>query len=99
MKRIVAAGIIVVLNMVYVAPSFALPYGAGCYGSNIFNKSHVVGDVDLNGVVNVFDLVKMLGKFGTNGRQDCINVPDVDVNGIVNVFDLVKLLSRFGQTG
>jgi hypothetical protein len=51
------------------------------------------GDVNNDGVVNVFDLSIMLSDWGTNNTS-----ADVNNDGTVNVFDLSTLLSNWGKT-
>jgi hypothetical protein len=57
-------------------------------------KAAVVGDINGDGVVNIFDLSIMLSKWGTADAAS-----DLNHDGIVNVFDLSALLSHWGQTG
>jgi hypothetical protein len=49
-----------------------------------------VGDVNGDGLVNVFDLSTMLSKWGTNNAA-----ADLNHDGTVNVFDLSSLLSHW----
>lgn len=52
----------------------------------------IVGDIDGDGVVNVFDLFSLLGAWGS-----CIGCPeDINGDGFVDVFDLFELLSNWG---
>lgn len=61
------------------------PTGPGC-----------PGDIDGNNTVNVFDLLALLGEWGT--CPDPGNCPaDIDGNGTVNVFDLLALLGAWGS--
>jgi autotransporter-associated beta strand protein len=50
------------------------------------------GDIDLNGTVNVFDLVGVnaAGSYGT-GRPSAWQTGDFDYDGATNVFDLVRV--------
>ena len=50
------------------------------------------GDVDVNGQVNVFDLVSInsSGKYGTGGASDW-SQGDFNYDGVTNVFDLVAI--------
>jgi len=59
-----------------------------------FCPADIVGDnLDCpNGVVNVFDLLKLLNEWGATG-----SIADVDDDGIVNVFDLLDLLAAWGD--
>jgi hypothetical protein len=52
------------------------------------------GDLNADGVVNIFDLSILLSEWGrTPGR-----VADIDLDGFVNIFDLSLLLRHYGQT-
>ena len=52
----------------------------------------ILGDLNNDGFVNIFDLAKLLRHYRTN-------VADADVNddGKVDIFDLAKLLGRYGK--
>lgn len=53
------------------------------------------GDIDGNGTVNIFDLSRLLSKWGQTtdlGRNDINN------DGVVNIFDLSMLLAQWGMT-
>jgi len=50
-------------------------------------------DLDMNGVVDVFDLLELLAAWGMCGKG-CVG--DLDDDGLVNVFDLLELLSAWG---
>lgn len=54
--------------------------------------SALVGDLNNDGVVNVFDLSILLSQWGSTGTAD------LNHDGTVNVFDLSILLSNWGQT-
>ena len=55
----------------------------------------LVGDIDTNGVVNLFDLMQCLnhvsGKTILTGAS--FMAADVDQNGIVDLFDLMRILN------
>lgn len=55
----------------------------------------LVGDIDANGAVNIFDLMRCLnhvsGKTLLTG--DAFTAADVDQNDIVNIFDLMRMLN------
>jgi hypothetical protein len=53
------------------------------------------GDFDLNGVINVNDILVFAGAYGCN--SNC-GVTDIDGNGAVNVGDLLLLMAVFGTT-
>jgi hypothetical protein len=54
----------------------------------------VVGDLNSDGTVNIFDLSIMLSKWGTTDA-----VADLNHDGTVNIFDLSTLLTHWGQSG
>src|SRR6266550_1917182 len=54
----------------------------------------VVGDINNDGTVNVFDLSMLLTHWGTSDAAS-----DINHDGTVNVFDLSPLLSHWSQTG
>jgi endoglucanase len=65
------------------------------FGLVIFlaRASSLVGDLNNDGVVNIFDLSIMLSDWGTNNAT-----ADLNHDGTVNIFDLSILLSHWGET-
>ena len=57
------------------------------------HASGLIGDLNNDGVVNVFDLSILLSDWGTTNAT-----ADLNGDGTVNVFDLSILLSHWGQT-
>ena len=57
-------------------------------------RKAIVGDVNQDGVVNIFDLVLVAGRFGESGQ----NSADINGDGVVNIFDLVLVAGAFGNT-
>jgi hypothetical protein len=53
-----------------------------------------VGDVNLDGAVNVNDLLDLIGRYGTANDEF-----DHDCDGFINVNDLLAVLSNFGSVG
>lgn len=55
----------------------------------------IPGDIDANGVVNLFDLMRCLNHVSgkTLLAGDTFVAADVDQNGIVNLFDLMRILN------
>jgi V8-like Glu-specific endopeptidase len=51
------------------------------------------GDVDNNGVVNVDDILDVLGNFGSNNGDG-----DINGDGVCNVDDVLEVLSYFGES-
>jgi len=62
-------------------------------GTAVFIPS--AGDIDGNGVINVTDLLTLLGEWGPCGESCC--PADLDENGLVNVADLLMLLGNWGR--
>jgi Dockerin type I domain/A-macroglobulin TED domain/Prenyltransferase and squalene oxidase repeat len=57
------------------------------------------GDVNLDGVVNVFDLSLVGSHFGAvAGSSDYLPNTDLNADGVVNISDLVIVGSNFGKT-
>lgn len=66
---------------------------AGYLAVHQSSAATLVGDLNNDGVVNVFDLSIMLSDWGTANTT-----VDLNNDGSVNVFDLSTLLSHWGQT-
>jgi streptogramin lyase len=78
-----------------------IPMGSGGLGSpfHMTNKPgaapNIPGDLDGNGVVDVFDLLILLGAWGPcSGKGECL--ADLNGDGVVDVFDLLTLLGNWG---
>ena len=52
-------------------------------------------DINRDGVIDIFDLVIVGGRFGESGEG---LAGDVDGNGVVDIFDLVRVARRFGES-
>ena len=52
-----------------------------------------VGDVNLDGTVNIQDLVHVIRNFGKTGE----NIADTNDDGVVDIADLVNVVGSFGQ--
>lgn len=59
------------------------------YNSAMLASASVPGDVDSNGVVNIFDLIKWLQDYSRSNPNPAL---DVDGNGKVDIFDLLAML-------
>ncbi len=55
------------------------------------------GDVNIDGAVNVLDLIDVLLCFGQPAVPGC-GAEDINGDGATNVLDLVQLLLAFGMT-
>jgi autotransporter-associated beta strand protein len=66
-------------------------------GVNYEIRATLLGDSDLDGLVNVADLANLAGNFGVTTGALWIN-GDFDNNGNVNVADLADLAGNFGKT-
>ena len=80
-------------------PYFCVPHcGFGMTGTLEIGggDDDCVGDVNSDSVINVDDLLVLLGQFGCSSAvEDCS--ADLNVDGIVSVDDLLVLLSAFGD--
>ena len=50
------------------------------------------GDADGNGVINVDDVLNVLGSYGSNNGDG-----DINGDGVCNVDDVLEVLSYFGS--
>ena|GEM_PF-6482060 len=75
--------------------AIAIVLSVVAFGVVIFHvfAASIVGDLNNDGVVNIFDLSILLSDWGTNNAT-----ADLNHDGTVNVFDLSILLSHWGQT-
>lgn len=55
----------------------------------------ILGDLDNNGKIDIFDYNKLIGNFGKNGPGI---IGDLDSNGKIDIFDYNKLVGNFGKT-
>lgn len=62
------------------------------------SAASIPGDINNDGLVNIFDLSAVLTDFGKSSN---FTFPrsDIDANGTVNIFDLSILLTNFGTSG
>jgi autotransporter-associated beta strand protein len=74
----------------------ALGYGVGPGTGNFEIRATLLGDSDLDGLVNVADLANLAGNFGVTTGMLWIN-GDFDYNQNVNVADLADLAGNFGS--
>ena len=63
---------------------------------SITEKKVIPGDIDVNGVVDLFDVMRCLNHIsGKNILTDkAFTAADVDGNGAVNLFDLMRILNH-----
>jgi len=62
-------------------------------------KILIPGDVDGDGIVDIFDLVSVANVYGTKpGDPDWNPNADVKGDGIIDIFDLVLVAQHYGQT-
>ena len=58
----------------------------------------IPGDIDLNGTVNIYDVILLAKAFGSvPGKQNWNPNADLDRDNIVNIFDALILSSHYGQ--
>jgi hypothetical protein len=59
----------------------------------------LAGDVDGNRVVNIFDIVRMAGGYGSRRGQPKYDPnSDIDDNDIINIFDIVAAAGNYGKS-
>ena len=66
----------------------------------VTEKESLPGDIDANGVVDMFDLMRCLNHISSKSilTGDAFTVADVDQNGMVNLFDLMRMLNYAIET-
>jgi fibronectin-binding autotransporter adhesin len=63
---------------------------------NLLVKPALIGDTNLDGTVNLTDLLSLLNSYGQTGRDWAQG--DVNYDGTVNLTDLLALLNNYGQS-
>lgn len=61
----------------------------------VTEKKIIPGDIDANGVIDLFDLMRCLNHISGKSvlTDDAFEAADIDQNGIVNIFDLMRILN------
>lgn len=64
----------------------------------VTGKKEMPGDVDANGVVDLFDMMQCLNHISGKSilTGDAFTAADVDQNGTVNIFDVIRILNYAG---
>ena len=58
----------------------------------------IPGDLDYNGVVDIYDRILLATAFeATPGKQDWNANADINDDGVINIFDAIILANHFGQ--
>jgi autotransporter-associated beta strand protein len=70
--------------------------GTSAAAQTILIKRTLIGDTNLDGTVNLTDLLNLLNNYGQAGRD--WSQGDVNYDGSVNLTDLLDLLNNYGQT-
>jgi len=66
-------------------------------GASVFVS--IPGDVDGDREVDIFDIVKMAGAYGTNQGNPAYDANcDINSDGVINIFDIVIAAGRYGQS-
>jgi hypothetical protein len=69
-------------------------------GSDIIKVSALIGDVDCDGEISIFDIVSAAASYGSKQGQPCWN-PNADwapVYGLIDIYDLVTIAYHYGKT-
>lgn len=72
------------------------PVTFGSWPQDLALDQRCSSDLNLDGTVNAFDLLDLLGRWGS---AESFEPADLDDNGAVNVFDLLRLLADWGPCG
>jgi hypothetical protein len=82
-----------------VAPNIA---GISDFGFNItiFGTEYIIGDLDHDGDVDLYDLVIIAGSY-TSTPSSANWIPEADLNGnnIIDIFDVALLCQNYGKSG
>ena len=63
----------------------------------IFNTTQLLGDVNLDSSVDIYDAIMLAGAFNTNSKSSHWNAnTDFNGDGVVDIFDAILLASNFG---
>jgi hypothetical protein len=65
-------------------------------GSSVIIGNTIVGDTNVDGTVNLTDLLNLLNAYGQTGQY--WGTGDTNGDGTVNLTDLLSLLNNYGQT-
>jgi hypothetical protein len=75
----------------------ALPFTTA--DGSFTNTKTLPGDIDDNGVVDIYDAIAGANAFGSKpGDNNWNPAADMDENGTVDIFDLIILCQNFGRT-
>jgi len=59
----------------------------------------ILGDIDHDGMVTVFDVISLVNTFGLSAGDPGFDArADFDSNGVVDVFDAITIVNNFGAT-
>jgi autotransporter-associated beta strand protein len=78
------------------APAKGYGFGISDNGSSVAFGDTLVGDVNVDGSVNLTDLLDLLNSYGQSGKD--WSQGDTNGDGSVNLTDLLNLLNNYGQS-
>jgi fibronectin-binding autotransporter adhesin len=78
------------------APAKGYGFGISDNGSSVAFGDTLVGDVNVDGSVNLTDLLDLLNSYGQSGKDWAQG--DTNGDGSVNLTDLLNLLNNYGQS-
>ena len=62
-------------------------------------KYHEIGDFQPDGVINIYDVVKLTSAYGSySGKPNWKPKHDVKPDGQINIYDVVRVTSKYGKT-
>jgi peptide/nickel transport system substrate-binding protein len=79
------------------------PGFGGCFCYHMWKEELATEDLDMNGAVDIFDIVRLAGAFGSfwipgAAHPDWDSRADLNQDEVVDIFDVVLIAKQFGAT-